>query len=241
MGVRSALSTAYHAQTNGAVEWLNQELEQYLRVFCNRNQDNWVELLPYAELSHNIKEHAITKKSPFEILNRRKPEWPTAFRVQSEMQSAEEQIKQINLAREEAQASMKIAADLIKLKNSIHGVIGMELKKGNEVWLEGKNLKNSYPTAKLAPKRFEPFEIEEEVGTGAYRLKLPKTWKIHPVFHASLLTPYVKTKEYGEQYSRPPPDLIDDEEEYEVETITKSRKQGQGFAYCVKWKGYPDL
>jgi hypothetical protein len=57
MGVRSALSTAYHPQTNGAVERLNQELEQYLRVFCNRNQDNWVELLPYAELSHN---HYIT-------------------------------------------------------------------------------------------------------------------------------------------------------------------------------------
>jgi hypothetical protein len=91
-----------------------------------------------------------------------------AFRVQSEMQSAEEQIKQINSAREEAQASMKIAADSIKLKDSIHGVTGMELKKGNEVWLEGKNLKNSYPMAKLAPKRFGPFEIEEEVGTGAY-------------------------------------------------------------------------
>jgi sucrose-6-phosphate hydrolase SacC (GH32 family) len=50
----------------------------------------------------------------------------------------------------------------------------------------------------------------------------------------------VKTKEYGEQYSRPPPDLIDDEQEYEIEMITKSRKQDQGFAYCVKWKGYPD-
>jgi hypothetical protein len=200
-----------------------------------------VELLPYTELSHNIKEHTTTKKSPFEILNGRKPEWPMAFRVQSEMQLAEEQIKQINLAREEAQASMKIAADSIKLKDSIHRITGMELKKGDEVWLEGKNLKNSYPTVKLASKRFGPFEIEEEVGIGAYQLKLPKAWKIHPVFHASLLTPYVKMKEYREQYSRPLPDLINDKEEYEVETITKSRKQGQGFAVCVKWKGYPDL
>jgi hypothetical protein len=172
MGVRSALSTAYHLQTNGTVEWLNQELEQYLQVFCNRNQDNWVELLPYAELSHNIKEHAMTKKSPFEILNRRKPEWPTALRTQSEMQLAENHIKQINAAREEAQASMKIAADSIQLKGSIHGVTGLELKKGDKVWLEGDNLKNSYPTVKLAPKRFGTFEIEEEVGTGAYQLKL---------------------------------------------------------------------
>jgi sucrose-6-phosphate hydrolase SacC (GH32 family) len=46
--------------------------------------------------------------------------------------------------------------------------------------------------------------------------------------------------DFSREYSRPPPDLIDNEQEYEIETITKSRKQGRGFAYCVKWKGYPD-
>jgi hypothetical protein len=54
------------------------------------------------------------------------------------------------------------------LKDSIHGITEIELKKGNEVWLEGKNLKNNYPTARLAPKRFGPFEIEEEAETNAY-------------------------------------------------------------------------
>ncbi|EIN03277.1 hypothetical protein PUNSTDRAFT_20539, partial [Punctularia strigosozonata HHB-11173 SS5] len=89
-------------------------------------------------------------------------------------------------------------------------------------------------------KRFGPFKIEDEEGTGAFKLKLPRTWKIHPVFHASLLTPYTRTKEYGESHQKPPPDLIDGQEEYEIETITKSRRQGRGYAYCVKWKGYPD-
>jgi hypothetical protein len=39
------------------------------------------------------------------------------------------------------------------------------------------------------------------------------------VFHTSLLTPYIETKEYGENFSRPPPDLINNEEQYEVEAI----------------------
>ena len=53
----------------------------------------------------------------------------------------------------------------------------------------------------------------------AYKLKLPPQWKIHPVFHASLLTPYVETHTHGPNYSQPPPDLIDGEEEWEVESI----------------------
>jgi hypothetical protein len=53
----------------------------------------------------------------------------------------------------------------------------------------------------------------------AYKLALPLQWTIHPVFHALILTPYIETKEHGENYSRPPPDLIEGKEQYKVETI----------------------
>ena len=68
-------------------------------------------------------------------------------------------------------------------------------------------------------------------------------WKIHNVFHADLLTPYHETKLHGANFVRPPPDLIDGEEEYEIEEILQSRKFGRGrkVQYLVKWKGYPDL
>ena len=52
-----------------------------------------------------------------------------------------------------------------------------------------------------------------------YQLTLPITWQIHPVFHASLLSPYMETNAHGPNYSRPPPDLIGGEEFYEVEQI----------------------
>ncbi len=46
MGIRMALSTGYHPPTDGATERANQELEQYLRAYCNQTQDNWANLLP---------------------------------------------------------------------------------------------------------------------------------------------------------------------------------------------------
>jgi len=75
-----------------------------------------------------------------------------------------------------------------------------------------------------------------------YRLKLPTQWSIHDVFHIDLLTPYRETDIHGSNYLRPTPDLINDEEEYEVKKILDTRQFGKGRKrqYLIKWKGYPD-
>jgi hypothetical protein len=64
--------------------------------------------------------------------------------------------------------------------------------------------------------------------------------KVHNVFHIDLLMPYKETEAYGPAYSRPPPDLIEGEEEYEVESIRDMRRtRGKKTQYLVHWKGYP--
>ena len=73
----------------------------------------------------------------------------------------------------------------------------------------------------MALKREGPFEIEEIIGPVMYKLKLLKDWKIHNVFHAVLLKPYLETKTHGENYTQPPPELLEEQEVYEVETIIK--------------------
>jgi hypothetical protein len=62
------------------------------------------------------------------------------------------------------------------------------------------------------------------------------------VFHTSLLMPYIETPSHGPNFIRPPPDLIDGEEEYEVEQICAHRRWGCGktLQYLIKWKGYPE-
>jgi len=111
-------------------------------------------------------------------------------------------------------------------------------KKGDKVWLNSRNLKTIYHK-KMAPKREGPFTIAEVLGPITYRLQLPGSWKIHNVFHATLLRQYRENKIYGKNYPEPPAELEDREEVYKVETILNHRKGGRGYQYYVKWKGYP--
>ena len=75
-----------------------------------------------------------------------------------------------------------------------------------------------------------------------YQLILPEQWKIHDVFHVDILTPYRETEFHGPNYNQPPPDLVGEEEQYEVEQVLDERNHGhwKKKQYLVKWKGYPD-
>ena len=113
-------------------------------------------------------------------------------------------------------------------------------KQGDKVWLDTRNIKMNYHK-KIGPKREGPFKITKVIGLVTYQLKLPTTWKIHPVFHATLLRQYKETDVYGANFPWLLPDVIEGEETYEVERILKHRKHGQGYQYYVAWKGYPIL
>jgi Chromo (CHRromatin Organisation MOdifier) domain len=70
-------------------------------------------------------------------------------------------------------------------------------------------------------------------------LKLPESWKIHNVFHAALLRPYIENKVYGNNDPKPLPEFLEGEGVYKVETILKHRRRGREYQYYVKCKGYP--
>ena len=53
LDISQDMSTAYHPQTDGQTERVNQVLEQYLRTYCAWDQKDWIELLPYAEFCYN--------------------------------------------------------------------------------------------------------------------------------------------------------------------------------------------
>ena len=111
-------------------------------------------------------------------------------------------------------------------------------EKGDKVWLDSRNIKTSYHK-KMKPKLEGPFEITEVLGPVTYRLKLPASWRIHDVFHAVLSRRYKENEIYGENFTQPPPEVVEGEEVYEVESILKHRRRGQTYQYYVKWRGYP--
>jgi len=115
-------------------------------------------------------------------------------------------------------------------------------EEGQKVWLEATHLKTTHPTAKLTPRRYGPFEITKKLSHMVYQLRIPQQWKIHDVFHASLLTPYKEMEEHGPNYHEPPPDVIEGEPEWEVEQIMGARNFGwsRRLQYQVRWVGYSD-
>ena len=160
--------------------------------------------------------------------------FPTTFE-NTKFPAITDKLKQLLADREEALAAHELARTGIaeRRKNTF-----TPFEKGQKVWLDTRNLKTNYHK-KMAPKREGPFEIEEVLGPVTYRLKLPATWRIHNVFHAILLKPYQENKVYGENFATPPPDIVDGEEVYQVETILKHRRRGRGCQDLIKWEGYP--
>ena len=99
--------------------------------------------------------------------------------------------------------------------------------------------KITLPLQETGSQRHGPFEIVQVLSPLTYRLRLPSAWKIHNVFHASLLSPYCSTEPYGPSFSSPPPDVIDNEEEYKVEAILSHKGPNARRLYLTTWKGYP--
>jgi hypothetical protein len=121
---------------------------------------------------------------------------------------------------------------------------------GQKVYLATNNLKMDNQAPKLAPKFIGPFTIIEKVGEVAYKLELPRTMSIHPVFHVSKLRLY---KDQSEKFPSRLPDITrplpivresNEQMEWEVDRIVDHRYRGKGkskrLEYLVLWKGYPD-
>ena len=131
-------------------------------------------------------------------------------------------------------------AALYTLDKAAQAAPTSQYKVGEWVWLKAKYLALPYASVKLAPKCHGPFQITKEISPVAYQLALPRAWMIHNVFHSSLLTHYKETYESGAQFQHPPPELVGNEEEYEVEQIINHHHYGRQrqLQYLIHWKGY---
>jgi hypothetical protein len=237
IGATTNTSTAYHPRTDGQSERSNQFLGQFLRPWVNAQQDNWEPYLPIAEFAHNAWRNEMTRQTPFSIL--------MGYEPRADISNVPTSIPVLELRREVWKRAREDAHKFIiqaQARWAQSKKEGRTFKEGDQVWLEGRNLHLDQPSAKLAPKRHGPFVVKRVLSPITYQLTLPHQWKIHDVFHVDLLTPYIETDFHGPNYTRPPPDLIDGEEEYEVESVLKSRRYGRGrkVQYLVKWKGYTD-
>ena len=235
LGIHQNLSTVFHPQTDGISERKNQWVEQYLRLVTSASPEDWTHWLAIATAVHNNRRNETTDLSPNQILLGFET---TLLPSETPLTNNETAEQRLNLVHQKRQQAIDAINQAAKGKPTPPS----QYKINDEVWLEASNLKTRHQKTKLAPKRYGPFKIIKEISPVAYQIRLPMSWGIHDVFHASLLVPYHETMAHGPNYSRPPPDVIDGEEEYAVEKIISHRKdkRSKRVNYLIKWQGYPE-
>ena len=73
LGIKPLFSSAYHPETDGQTERVNQTVEHFLRSYVSHKQDDWVKWLPLAEFAYNNAKHSATGRSPFQVILGRDP------------------------------------------------------------------------------------------------------------------------------------------------------------------------
>lgn len=247
MNIKPNFSTAFHPQSDGQTERVNQVLEGYLRTYCNYDQNNWSDLLDLAEFTYNNSVHTTTKLSPFEANYGFNPLDPSSVpRVSTNIPAAVEHLEKLRSLQAQLKENIRAAQEKHAKYYDRHKLDITDgedhiFQVGDLVFLNRKNIKTARPSLKLDYRMLGPYKIIEATSSPlAFKLDLPPSMGVHPVFHVSLLEP-VQTGHPGQPQDPPPHVVVDGEIEYFVERIIDSREGQNGkYEYLVKWQGYSD-
>jgi uncharacterized membrane protein len=247
--VRQRMSTAFHPQTDGQTERVNQTLEAFVRTFCGHDMKDWEELLPIAEYAYNNSVSASTKFSPFFVNYGYNPRtnWPKDQPPVNPTSS--NYVHWLKAIHEECETNLARTRERMgRYYDQKRSEPREPLREGSLVMLDGRFIKTRRPTKKFDQKYWGPFRIEKVISPTAFRLQLPTNWRIHNVFHISLLEPYRTSAIPG----RPQPSQTDilnsaDEieeqgvsDDYEPEEIMQSRLEEGNVEYLVRWVDFPE-
>ncbi len=236
--VRRRFSTAYHPQTDGQTERMNQTLETYLRCYTNYEQNDWTSLLSAAEFACNNSVNATIKATPFSIVYTWKPSLRINIAPKEEGTHSERARREMERragAQESARKAWEAAqASIAKQYNKKHKDKAYQV--GDKVLLSAKHIRTRRVSPKLSDRFLGPFRILEKIGANAYRLDLLERYgRLHHTFHISLLEPY----HTRDGRVTPEPLDIEGEEEWEVERILDRAQTRAGQErFLVRWKGF---
>jgi len=219
LGIKSKLSTVFHPQTDRQTKRINQELEQYLRMFIDHRQEQWSEWLGTAEFAYNNKVHSSTRISPFKANYGQDPRMGFKERKKGKYMGAEKFMEKMKEIQEEAKAGLRKAQKDMRKYADRKRSDTEEYKVGDLVMLSTKDLKYQMVgrrTEKLTKRFVGPYKVKEIVSSNMVKLELPSTVKIHLVVNISRVRRYVEQVE-EQRKEQLAPVIIKGEEEWEVE------------------------
>jgi hypothetical protein len=187
------MSSAYHPQSDGQTERVNQCLETYLRCFVHSCPRQWLKWLSLAEFWYNTSQHSALGRSPFEVLYGRSPrhfgltdaDVSPVPDVAAKLAERETMLAAVRQHLLRAQQRMKAHADKRRSERSFN--VGDFVFLRLQPYVQSSLAPRAHQ--KLSFKFFGPYKVIAKVGDVAYKLELPPGTSVHPVFHVSLLKP----------------------------------------------------
>jgi len=171
LGIKTKLSTAFHPQTDGQTEQMNQELEQYLRFFIEHRQKDWPEWLAAAEFAINNKVHTATKVLLFMVNHGKEMRMGGDIRRKGKVESAKEFVERMKKVHKEAEVALRKTQEEMKRYADRRRKETEKWKKGDQVLLSTKDLVfKERPSKKLTERYIGPYVIKEVVSSNAVKL-----------------------------------------------------------------------
>jgi len=236
LGIQTKLLMAYHPQMDGQTERMNQELEQYLRIFINHRQEQWPDWLGTVEFVYNNKVHTATKTSLFKINYGQDPRMEFEGRRKGKYKAVGKFIEKMKKIQEKAKAALGKVQEEMKKFVDRRRKEKEEYRIGDLVLLSTKDLKwqmKGKRSEKLTKRFMGPYKVKRIVSSNAIELELPKSIKIHPVVNVSRVQLY-KSQVEGQKKIPPKPVIIEEEEEFEVEKILNKRMVREKKKFLVR-------
>ncbi|EEB89354.1 hypothetical protein MPER_12556 [Moniliophthora perniciosa FA553] len=244
LNMKLHFTSGYHPEADGQTERANQTLEQYLRMYCSYQQDNWNELLPLAEFAYNNAPNASTGVSPFFANKGYHPNITVHPEYDLASTRARNFVTNLDDVHQYLREQIKAAQDAYKASADNKRTPAPDFQVGQKVYVLAKHLKTTRPAKKLSEKYLGPFTIIAQASSNAFTLKLPDYLsKVHPVFHVSQLEPFIPSEIPNRTQPPPPPVEIDDEgDHYEITEVLDSKLDKRfrrcPLRYFVQWSGY---
>ena len=241
LGTKVTPTTAFHPQGDGQSENTNQTMEQILRTLVEPRQKDWDQCLSQVEFAINDSAHAVHGYTPFQLNYgehvHSNLDWLLAAHRQDPVRSFEAQklVDQVRVMVHKTREILEKANEKLVQDRHDH-TRDIKYRVGDQVLLSTKNIvtvTDRGTKAKLRKPYCGPFEVikvykSTRSNPHAYKLNMPSNWKIHPVFKALYLEPYMEGKHLfpgRKQVDPPVPQLLENGQLYhEVDTILADRE-----------------
>eukprot|EP00253_Pinus_taeda_P031928 PITA_31928 len=194
LGTQLNFSMAYHPQTDGQTERVNQVVKDMLREYVMQQRTKWEDYLHLVEFAYNNGYHTSLLMSPFEVLYGQKCRTPSSWSgLEDRLMLGPKMLKEMEALVKKVRSNLKAAQD--RQKNFVDWKRRFkEYQVGDHVYVRIQAKKSTLQwsgCAQLAPQYCGPFQILARIGLVAYQLALPSHIRVHNVFHVSMLKKYV--------------------------------------------------